>query len=161
MELLMVASDTKESLKKMTYGVRRAFAVLGVAAFSLGVAHAAQAASTGYECKIDQNRSNKGWVPEVVFIGHNDQSGAVTVSDPIIFYFHDKKPIAGRVATSNNKRITFTWKIDGKDRRNQKVRAQYRLTYLRGSGRVSMQARPLGFEDIFTAGGTCKTKPIK
>ncbi|WGW02423.1 hypothetical protein [Tropicibacter oceani] len=127
---------------------------------SLCLPAAAMAKGTGYECAI-KAPGNNGWLPEVLFIGHDTTSHAVVVSDPIILYYNDRQPIQGRVKTDNAKRTTFAWKLDAKSNSNQRVTITYTATYLKGSGEVTMQAMPLGYANIFHGKGRCEVKTLK
>lgn len=85
----------------------------------------------------------------------------MVVSDPVILHFNDRKPLAGRVAVDNKARITFAWDVVAKDRSGQRTTMKYRATYLKASGKLSISAKPLGYENNFVGGGRCEKKPIK
>ncbi|MFZ7093414.1 hypothetical protein [Primorskyibacter sp. 2E233] len=126
----------------------------------IGVSGTANAKSVGYECKIDAS-AGQGWLPEVLFIGHDQVDDSVVVSDPIILHYNDRKPINGRVKTDNNKRTTFAWTVKIKDRSNHRATINYTATYLKATGVLSMSGLPLGYTNIFTGKGKCEVKPLK
>lgn len=130
------------------------------AALTVVTASGAVAAQFGYECTIKESGTS-GYIPEVVFIGVNESTKAVVVSDPVILYYNDRKPLAGRIKTDNAKRTTFAWELDFKNRANQTGTIQYRATYLKASGQMTMSALPLGYADTLRGKGKCEKKPLK
>ena len=112
------------------------------------------ASAAVYECSV--TKSNSSYIPEIVIIDYNASSGEVTVIDPVIKHFVGGA-ISGEVATENNKRITFKWSIDGTKADAQKhVNWHYRATYLKGSSKLVITGKPLGYTNNFRGNGACK-----
>lgn len=133
--------------------------VLGLAAAAAAflLAVPAQAADT-YVCKL-KGHGPGNWIPTDVFIGHDTKSGKVVVSDPVILHYNKGQPMAGEVAISNSKRITFAWKVFGKSKSGQVApNLFYRATYLRGSGQMQIQMTPAGYANRFQGSGKCALK---
>ena len=101
------------------------------------------------------------WLAEVLFIGQDQDSGTVVVSDPIILHYNDRQPVNGRVKTDNAKRTTFAWSLKVKSSSGQRATITYTATYLKASGEVSMSALPHGYTNILSARGKCTVKPLK
>lgn len=118
------------------------------------LAGTAQAADQ-YVCKIT-NGGPTGWLPDVLFIGHDRKTDNVVVSDPIILHFNDKKPIKGVVDTDNKVRTTFRWKVRARSETSQHATLRYSATYQKASGKVTMAMYPSGYENKIFGDGTCK-----
>ncbi|WP_425101291.1 hypothetical protein [Tropicibacter sp. S64] len=130
------------------------------AATALFLANPGFASQFGYECQV-REISGGSYIPEVLFIGVDDQTKAVVVSDPVILYYNDRKPIAGRIKTDNAKRTTFAWDIRIKNDFNQIATIQYRATYMKANGELNLSALPVGYADTFRGKGKCEKKPIR
>lgn len=115
----------------------------------------------GYECRVNTVSAQLGWLPEVLFIGHDVSKKEVTISDPIILYYNDRQPVQGKLLRDNAARSTFAWDVKTQDRSGQRATIKYRATYLKASGKLSISATPLGYGNNFVGGGKCEKKPIK
>lgn len=60
-----------------------------------------------YECEFNA-KSNKEWIPEIVFLSR--KNGVVAVLDPIIDHSFEE-PQIGKVVNSNKKRTTCGWAL--------------------------------------------------
>ncbi|MBO9464978.1 hypothetical protein J7443_07045 [Tropicibacter sp. R15_0] len=114
-----------------------------------------------YECKVADVRSQGYWLPEVLFIGHDIDNDVVIVSDPIILHYNDSQPIAGKLSVENKKRTTFSWSVKVKTTRGQTAKINYRATYYKKDGSLSITATPLSYEERFNGRGTCEVKALK
>ena len=112
-------------------------------------------ADQAYECAIKQVSANGPWLPEVVVVGTEGGSTKPVVYDPLIDHFAGH-PIAAKIDTDNDKRITYAWELKIKSGSNQHSRMRYRLTVTKKTLAAQMTAQPLGYEDIFIATGSCK-----
>ncbi|MDA7424767.1 hypothetical protein [Thalassococcus lentus] len=139
--------------------MKKTFAIVGLAIAAF--AAPAVAKTVTYQCEIDQNRSNRGWLPSVLFIGHNEKTDEVIVSDPIILYNNDRQPMQGKLVKNNDKRMTVSWVVVTKSRSNQRAKMNYRATYVKSEGKLQLNATPLGYANNFHASGTCKVKVAK
>lgn len=127
-----------------------------LAALLLLAAARADAADT-YVCDV-RGYNARGWIPEVIFIGHDRDSGRIVVSDPLILYFNDSQPVTARIATENAHRITFVWTLPLSAQSHMPVtRMLYRATYLKATQEMRISATPAGIDTVFTGFGTCKT----
>lgn len=108
-----------------------------------------------YECVLNPSSAN-AIIADFVFVGHDPEADRVVVSDALILTFNDRTPVEGRVATDNDRRITFVWELRLPLMDGTTPRTQYRLTYQRATGAASVSARPLGRELVFQAAGECR-----
>ncbi|NKB27174.1 MAG: hypothetical protein GKR99_06320 [Rhodobacteraceae bacterium] len=111
------------------------------------------ASAAVYECDIDSKSHN--WLPVKLFVSHKAGSNTATVSDPIIHHFYGK-PIGVRVKHDNERRVTFGWTVKAVNKSRQRANMVYRATYLKSSGKLSINAQPNGYSNKFSASGTCK-----
>jgi hypothetical protein len=108
-----------------------------------------------YECKIT-NAQARGWIPEMVFIEHDVAKKQAMVVDPIIQYFVGQ-PVVAKIDTDNAKRTTFVWTLKNtKDSGGQYANMIYRLTYLKGTGKLNMTGDAPGYVGPYTGQGSCK-----
>jgi hypothetical protein len=123
-----------------------------------GVCLAGSASATTYVCSVKPD-SKGAWIPQTLAISHTPSTGEVIVNDDMIMQFRGK-PLAGKVAVDNKRRITFTWTIDGIEAGGgQSVRRfDFRATIQKGSHKISMTSQPSGFANVFGGRGACKVK---
>lgn len=125
--------------------------------FLLLQAQAAAAATFEYDCEVKPN-SGAAWIPDVVHIVHDENSGDVLVSDPIIYHFNEQRPVPAKIATNNSKRTTFVWKVKGiENSSGQYVTSfHFRASYYKQNGKIVVTSRPDGYNDNFKGSGRCK-----
>ena len=114
-----------------------------------------------YVCQL-KDQSNSGWIPEVAVVDYDESTGVITVLDPIIEHYKEAA-IPGRIATKNDKRITFAWVLDNFSARapgrNQFVSGmRYRLTIQNSSLRATITAKPNGYRNDFRGKGQCEIR---
>ncbi len=116
------------------------------------------AMSETYVCKIRPD-SKGDWIPETLAINHDPKSGKVIVNDDLILFFH-KKPLVGRVATENAKRITFTWILPSvRNSAGQRaLRFRFRASYLKATHKMIVSSQPSGYENRFRGSGVCNVE---
>lgn len=109
------------------------------------------AADISLLCKIKV--SDRSWImPEIVV---REKSGRVVVADAMIMQ-ENGGPLSGELVNASDKRRTFAWTVRNVDAGPHSVaRFRYRLTYFPKNGKATVQARPLGFENVFNARGRC------
>lgn len=107
-----------------------------------------------YTCDLNVSQTN-GWVPEHIVIKHDSGTNDVIVNDSLIQSFIGK-PIAGKVDSQSDKRVSFVWKVAFvRNTAAQVAKFGYRATYFKKGNIVSVTATPFGFNNHFEARGTC------
>ena len=120
------------------------------------VASASTAHGKTFDCRV--TKSNADYVPQRLIIQYNESTGDVTVNDPVIQHFLGR-PTNGEVVTDNGKRTTFKWSINGTTTSvQQNVNLRYRATIMKGSNRLAVSAKPLGYTNNWRGDGACKVK---
>ncbi|WP_424940257.1 hypothetical protein [Aliiroseovarius sp. S253] len=72
------------------------------------------------------------------------------------------QPIVAKVAVNNDKRITYSWKVQGDfgtnaDRGNSiNMNISYRLTRQKANGAATIRAMIVGYDNTFRSKGTCE-----
>jgi hypothetical protein len=108
------------------------------------------------DCTFDSGSARGGnWIPERVFIFRVKDSEDTLVYDPIIKELINQ-PIRARKGDETKVRVTYSWEVVAKDKRNQSSRLFYRLTYYRDGKPASMTMQPGGYDNSFSGSGTCK-----
>lgn len=115
---------------------------------------AAEAQKTGYKCTFT-GAKERDWIQPLIFFGVDRDIARVVVSDPAILGLTGGVPVEGTLVQDNATRVTFAWTITARSSMNQRVRMDYRATYLKASGKVNVTARPLGREGLYNRAGTC------
>lgn len=125
-------------------------ALIGAAVFT------STAMAATYECNVRQNGVDGGIAPVLVFL-LNKEENEIFVYDGIIKNYHGK-PIMGKVAVANPKRITFKWTVDVVSTSSgQNVpRVDYRATFLKRSQKITVTGFPAGYDNQFSGTGKCK-----
>lgn len=106
-----------------------------------------------YKCTFE----NPGpWIPPVLIIFHDRDSGEVAVTDSVSVHF-DVQPTDISVAADNAKRITFKWTLEGtKNKHGQyAVRFNFRATYLKKKEKMIVVASPIGYTNTYRGEGNC------
>ncbi|WP_226621600.1 hypothetical protein [Alloyangia pacifica] len=118
------------------------------------------ATSVGYLCQLRVAYSQR-WVPPILFIAHDPETGRVVISDPVALYHNGGLPVRGKVASETERRISFTWDYPVGVNAQQTRRMLYRAGIDKASGRVTVTAIPAGFDSLFQADGRCEVQPLE
>lgn len=138
----------------MSLGKGLVGAVLVAAGLMVG-AGAAIAKPTVYLCKNSSASRNSVLQGEMA-IAHNEETGAVSVSDGLILAVLGI-PVEAKVSSDNPTRIVFTW--DLKNVRNssgQLANLSFRGTYFKKTGDFMITMKPLGYDNSIDDRGKCK-----
>ena len=114
------------------------------------------AATTIYECQIKKARSGD-WIPETLFLAHDTTTGEVLVSDPIIFYYNEERPLPAEMEVENAKRTTFRWRLQQVVNRSgqRAVDFRFRATFFTRNNSIVVTSQPAGFSNTFRGKGAC------
>jgi hypothetical protein len=108
-----------------------------------------------YICKNAADLENSVLQPEFAF-AYDADAGTVSVSDPLIIR-ETGGPVQATVPSDNATRLVFTWTLRNvTNSEGQTSSLAYRVTYFKADGRFSISMRPLGYDNSFNEGGTCK-----
>jgi hypothetical protein len=126
-----------------------------VAALLLSAPVVAQASDV-YDCTIGQDAANGNWIASQIIADYDAAKGEVIIFDPIIQHFAGA-PLTGKVEAANDKRLTFTWRLNGAESRvGEDANFIYRLTIIKKNNIASVVAQALNYAGPFSARGTCK-----
>jgi hypothetical protein len=120
---------------------------------------AAQAQKTGYHCTI-RGATDRGLIQPLIFIAIDHAIDRVIVSDAAILGVNDGVPVEGVLVADNAARITVAWTVERRSASTQRVRTDFRATYLKASGEVNVTAQPQRHDGFFNRGGTCTVKNL-
>lgn len=124
-----------------------AVAVLGFSA----VGHAETALA--YQCSIATNRETGGWITaEYAFA---QDKGAATAFDGLIKREFGK-PISVTVKDDTEKRLTMLWEVPLYNGSGQATIMRFRAVVFKQNDKVTIQARPAGYKNMFEGRGVCK-----
>lgn len=116
--------------------------------------------SVGYLCQLDVPYSQR-WVPPILFIAHDPETGRVVISDPIALFHNAGLPVLGKRASESADRISFTWNYPVGVNAQQTRKMLYRASIDKASGRATVTAIPAGFDSVFQADGRCEAQPLE
>ncbi len=125
----------------------------------IALAGAAHADKIGYQCAMEGTQK-RGWIQSLIFIAHDLDNDRVVISDAVTLGSNNGQPVEGRLLVNNDRRMTVRWSVDVMARGNQKATMNYRATYVKNSGRVTVLAQPVGFANSFNLGGSCVAKKL-
>lgn len=129
---------------------------LAMALFAVGGTYDPAAARiTQYECKFPYEKARGGgWIPEILILTDDDVTGVITVNDPIIKHFIGT-PIEGKLEARTKARSTYKWEVKIEAKGNY-TRMAYTFSYRSNGQPANISARPGGYDNSFSADGTCK-----
>lgn len=129
------------------------------AAFLIALTGAAWSDILSYQCLIEGTRT-RGWIQPLIFIGHDTESGRVVISDAAILASNDGQPIEGELVADTAALATFRWRADIRSSARLMRRIDYRATYIRATGRITVLAQPAGNARMYNLGGSCDVKKL-
>lgn len=114
------------------------------------------AAIIDYECALKE-QGDSGWIADRLILQHDAGRGKVLVVDPVILTM-GPDPVAGKLVTDGGDQISFGWDVKSPRDRNGTVAPAmvYRMTIAKTSGTAVIQARPTGFDEVFSGKGKCQ-----
>lgn len=109
-----------------------------------------------YECKINAGATSGGYISPVIILTHDEATGAIIVNDGVIQAFIGE-PIPAKLSRETTSRRSYSWAVRTENEHRQKTRMMYVLDLEReGASRAAkVRARPAGFDNVFTAQGSC------
>lgn len=108
-----------------------------------------------YICNLEVGR-RMNWVPKQLVVLIEPGAATALVNDPLIQYFK-KKPIEAKVTADNGQRLGLGWSYmvtDGNG--GDKSEMIYSAIIRKSDLHISMRAVPAGYDNTFSAGGSCK-----
>lgn len=140
----------------VTVGLVMQFKTIASGAALSAVMFATSATAAVYECNIRANGLFGAIAPVLIF-SMSDNEDVVFVYDGMIKEFHDK-PLKATIAVANTKRYTFKWSVDviSTSDGESMPRIDYRATYLKRNGRITITGFPAGWDNQYNGTGTCK-----
>ena len=121
----------------------------------VGALNPAAAKITQYECKFPYEVARGGgWIPEILLLTDDDVTGEITVFDPVIKHFIGT-PIQGKLDARTKARSTYKWEVRT-EVRGRYARMAYTFSYRSNGQAANISARPGGYDNSFSADGTCK-----
>lgn len=121
----------------------------------VGALNPAAAKITQYECKFAYEPARGGgWIPEMLILTDDDVKGEIMVFDPVIKHFIGN-PIEARLSGRTKVRSTYTWELVYRNK-GQGGRMIYTLSYFSNGHPAKMKGEPGGYDNSWSAEGTCK-----
>lgn len=130
------------------------FSAFAFVACTLLTPIAAQSETGTILCNMNVGKFGN-WLPEQVAILQEPGADTATVNDPIIQYFA-KGPIEAKVTADTAKRLSLSWDVVVQSRTGNRAKMSYSLTIQKADLHASITATPAGYDNKFSAGGSCK-----
>lgn len=115
----------------------------------------AAAADVVYKCKIEDQRVNRGWIPNTVIVSHKPGAAEATVNDNAIMYKYGK-PITVPVKEETPERLSMSWQIKLPAERGGGYLLTYSLTLFKSKKTAQVRAQAHGYDNTFRSQGTCE-----
>lgn len=131
-------------------GLKQAALVMAVVAICAGAAQARV-----LRCTVDAGAAQGHWIAPAYDFEFNPETRAVSKL-AILGPVGDMTPDSIRVTHKEGMKTVFIWTISGVDARNQTSVMQYRAAYYSKGDAFSVQAKPLGYSNAFSARGSCQ-----
>ena len=104
-------------------------------------------------CEIEQRRANGNWLPPAIALGFQDGSASVLVG---MIMGEGMLQADGAITRETGSRTIISFRIDGaQDRTNRTANLAYTVNLNRARQTLTISMRPLGYENLFRASGTC------
>lgn len=91
-----------------------------VATLFAALSLAAPAHATVYDCKINADSGDQGWISKDYVFDHDSTANSVSVVDNVIQYFL-KKPLAGKVSDDTSRKLVFFLDGSGQGRQGKSL----------------------------------------
>ena len=128
------------------------------AAAALLAAVSGPAAALTLECRVDAGATGGGYVTDVYVFRVDDATGQALAADGWIQHYHGT-PIAAKVSEDTAKKLVLTWTLQMTNSTGQQTKMQYRASYFRQTGKITVRAVPGGgYSNSFEGRGTCATR---
>lgn len=113
------------------------------------------ASSLTLECKIPPSNAGGGWITELYILQLDESSGQAIVSDGWIMEYNDEQPMLARVSENTAKKLVLRWDIK-MALQGKTTTMQYRASYFKADGTITIRAVPGGYSNDFEGRGRCK-----
>jgi len=135
---------------------RYAGLALLVSLFAFAASTPAQA-GTGFSCKVAKSE-NEDFIASVVFIGHDENSGSISVQDSLIQNFNRGEAVDGLAQIKANGDRLFNWQLTMNDADGVEAVMEYRAEYIAAGQKYWVMAKAQGYETIYEAWGLCEVE---
>lgn len=126
---------------------------LACAAMAIGGILSGPATAQNYLCDVN-NKGQRGFItPEMAIYGIG--TGKVTVLDPLIYHYNDKKPIQARLASSVGDTVTLTWMVTHMTSGGA-LRVRHKAVLNTKTGKLSREAKLARHNQRSFGRGSCK-----
>lgn len=127
-------------------------------AVALLAAVSSPAAALTLECSINPGSAGGGYVTDVYVFRTDDATGQALAADGWIQHYHGA-PISAKVAEDTARKLVLTWTLQMTNSTGQQTKMQYRASYFRQTGKVTVRAVPGGgYGNSFEGRGTCTSR---
>jgi hypothetical protein len=116
--------------------------------------HIAQA-NTTYECALNDERTNRGWLPTKVVVSHDAGAEEALVSDELIMSVFGE-PRSAEVKRDTERRLLLEWSLSLRATDGTGVTLRYVLNIAKQNRTAAINAFPVGYGNQFGSTGTCK-----
>ena len=112
-------------------------------------------ANTIYECTMNDETTNRGWVPTKVVVSYDPGAQKALVSDELILSVFGEPRLVD-IRADTEKRLTLEWELSLQSRSGLRVGFSYLLKIQKQTKTAVINAFPKLYSDRFGSTGTCK-----
>jgi hypothetical protein len=112
-------------------------------------------ANTIFECTMNDETTNRGWLPTKVVVAYQEGAKKALVSDELILSVVGE-PRKAEVKRDTEKRLTLEWHLSLRASNGMGVSFRYVFTIAKQSNTATINAFPTGYSNQFGSTGTCK-----
>ena len=114
-------------------------------------------ANTIYECTMNEETTNRGWLPTKVVVAYREGAKKALVSDELILSTVGE-PRKAEVKRDTEKRLTLEWYLSLRATDGMGEGLRYVFTISKQNQTASINAFPNGYSNQFGSTGICSVK---
>ena len=130
--------------------------IVGACAIAMAVAGGHGALADVQKCVMGIGKTLQGdMIAPEIFLIYDDAAKTLQVMDNVIAYFNKDKPVQAKISAEKDVSRSFAWSVLMVNSGGQRTKMQYHATLFHAKRELQVLARPVGFNNTFSAVGTC------
>lgn len=132
---------------KRSFGAALGLAFLGMAG----------AAGAGVEkCVMQIGATQNYTIAPEILLSYDEASKTMEIYDGLIANFNKETPIKVKLNSEKPNSRSFGWSLFMVNSHGQRTKMQYVASYFIDTKAIHVQARPIGYTNVYSAMGTCR-----
>ena len=108
------------------------------------------------KCKMNLGKLTQGdMIAPEIFLMFDEAANKLQVLDTIISYFNKEQPVDAKISAEKQASRSFDWAVLMVNSQSQRTKMKYHATLFFANKQINVMARPVGYNNTFSATGTC------